>query len=261
MVKYIKDKKSVKLYGLRAMISLLYMFRRPFGGRSDDSDVDDTKCLTPSENPDSVPKSSVGTDVGATLIELIMVILIVVVIGATVAGVVLHFVQLFMYSPRQLDTQKIGQELSYAMIEGNPDIRGIRYTREVIDASDTQFSYTYGYPTAANQLSVRFRWDSSDDHIYRSTSTNGGSSWSSETTIPYYLENNTTTTIDGKDTAGVIFAYKKAADADWVSGVDSLTDIRRVVISINVKTGTGSFAGFHGSFDFTCSVEIKDFTA
>lgn len=192
----------------------------------------------------------------ATLIELIILILVVAIIGATISGVVIFFVQLFMHSPRQLDVQKIAQEITYTVIEGDQDVRGARYTRTVIDASATQFSYTYGYPTS-NELSVRFRWDVSDGHIYRSTSTDGGLNWSAETVTPYYMSD--TITIDGKDTPSVIFTYKKANDADWVSGTDALNTIRRFIISINVKTGAGGFSDFQGSFDFTSSVEIKGF--
>ena len=143
------------------------------------------------------------------------------------------------------------------MIEGNSDARGIRYTRNVIDASATQFSYTYGYPTEADEVSVRFRWDNTDSHIYRSTSTDGGSNWSSELVIPNYIP--ATTTIDGKDTAGVIFTYRKASDVAWVSGSDALTAIRRMVIGINIKTGTGDFDKLEGSNDVTSSVEIKNY--
>jgi len=194
----------------------------------------------------------------ASLIELIMVILVIGIISAIVCGVVIYFVQLFIYSPRQLDVEKVALEISSTMIEGNPNIRGLRFTQSIIDASDTQFSYTYGYPTAADQLSVRFRWDNGDGHIYRSTSTDGGSNWSAESVIPYYISPGVT--IDGKDTPGVIFTYKKAADAAWVSGSDPLADIRRVVIEVTLKTGAGSFKDFQGDVDILTSSEIKDFS-
>lgn len=190
-----------------------------------------------------------------TLIELIITMLIVSIISAAVAGAVIFLVQLFIYTPRQLDTQKIAQELTYAMIEGNPDARGLRYTRSIIDASAVQFSYTYGYPS--DVLSVRFRWDNGDGHIYRSTSTDGGTNWSAESVIPYYIAADTT--IAGKDTLGVIFSYKKADDTDWTFGVDPLSDIRRLIIAIRVKTATGSFSDFAGSTNITSSAEIKSF--
>ena len=68
-----------------------------------------------------------------------------------------------------------------------------------------------------------------------------------------------TVTIDGKDTPSVIFTYKKANNADWVSGTDALSTIRRVIISINLKTGSGSFSGWQGSNNITSSVELKGF--
>jgi len=194
---------------------------------------------------------------GATLIELIIVILLVAIIGATITGAIIFFVQMFVFSPRQLDVQKIAGELTFTILEGNQDIRGMRFARKVIDASAVQFSYTYGYPTASDQLSVRFRWNAIDKHIYRSTSINGGSSWSSESLVPYHI--SPSLTIDGKDTPSTIFSYKKANDSIWISGVDPVTAIRRVVISISVKSGTGAFGELEGSFDTTASVEIKGF--
>lgn len=193
----------------------------------------------------------------ATLVETIMIILVIAIVGATVAGGVVFFVQLFIYSPRQLDVQKVGERLNNIMIEGDQDIRGIRYTRNVIDASDIQFSYTYGYPTSDDQLSVRFRWDGTVKHIYQSTSTDQGSSWSTEAVIPYHMPSSIT--IDGKDTPSVIFTYKKANDAAWVSGSDDLVDIRRLILSINAKSGAGNFADFQGTTDITSSIEIKNF--
>jgi len=186
-----------------------------------------------------------------------MVILVIGIISAIACGVVIYFVQMFIYSPRQLDVQKLALEVSKTIIEGDPDIRGIRFARSIIDASDGQFSYTYGYP-AANQLSVRYRWDNTDGHIYRSTSTDQGSSWSAESVIPYYMP--ASITIDGKTTPGVIFDYKKAGDVDWVSGSDPLADIRRVEIDITVMTGTGEFSNFQGEIDITSSAEIKDYS-
>lgn len=194
---------------------------------------------------------------GTTLIEAIMLIVTLGIIGVTVVGVIIFFVQLFLYSPRQLDTQKIGQELTNIMVEGNQDIRGIRYARSVIDASSQQFSYQYGYPTTEDGQAVRFRWNPEDKHIYRSTSSDNGATWSTENVIPYYMPS--TVIIDGKDTPSVIFTYKKANNVDWVSGVDVVSSIRRMIISINLKTGTGSFSAFQGSSNITSSVEIKGF--
>lgn len=195
---------------------------------------------------------------GVTLVELIMLIAIVAIIGAISAGAIIPFVQIFLYSPRQLDTQNIAGELTQTMLEGNSSIRGMRYARTILDASDIQFSYTYGYPTASDQLSVRYRWNAADSHIYQSTSTDGGSSWSTEVEIPYHIAPSIT--IDGTQTPGVIFTYKKAADADWVLGSDDLADIRRVVIAITVKSGTGNFTGAsEGSLNSLGSAEIKGF--
>jgi len=192
-----------------------------------------------------------------TLVELVILTLLVGVVGATFAGGVIFFVQLFVYSPHQLDVQKISQGLTFEIVEGNQDARGIRYARSVIDATAIQLSYTYGYPTSDDQLSVRFRWDPVTKHIYKSTSTDGGSIWSAEAVTPYHMP--TSITIDGKDTPSVIFTYKKDSDVDWTVGVDALTDIRRAIFSVNLKTGTGEFVNFQGATEITSSIEIKNF--
>lgn len=188
-----------------------------------------------------------------------MVSIVIAVIGVTLVGVIIFFVQLFIFSPRQLDTQKIGLELEDIMLEGNQAVRGIRFTRSVIDASSAQFSYLYGYPAPTDGQAVRFRWNPADKKIYRSTSADQGLTWSAEEIIPYYLANNTSISIDGKDTAGVIFTYKKADDTNWVSGTDPLTGIRRIIISISVQTAGGQFGGLQGSSSVTAGTEIKGF--
>jgi len=194
---------------------------------------------------------------GATLIEVVITILMIGVLAAIGSSSIVFLVQLFIYCPRQLDVQKTAETISNVIIDGNQDVRGIRYTRSIIDASDTQFSYVYGYPNPADQLSVRFRWDPTTKHIYQSTRPSGSAVWSSEVTIPYHIAS--VTTIDGKDTPSVIFAYKKAGDVNWASGTDALTDIRRVILSISVKTGAGNFANFQGTTEISSSAEIKNF--
>lgn len=194
---------------------------------------------------------------GSSIIEVTMLVIVLGIVGSVVVGVILFFMQLFVYTPRALNVQKIGQELNEKVIEGDALVRGLRYATNIIDASSTQLSYTYGHLPDLPGQSVRFRWSAVDKKIYRSTSSDGGLNWSGEIVIPQYLHNNTSILIDGKDVAGVIFSYKKDDDADWVLGTDSLTAIRRVIFSINVKTGTGSFKSFHGSCNLTSGVEIK----
>lgn len=193
----------------------------------------------------------------ATLIEMIITVLIIGVLAAVGSSSIVFLVQLFIYSPRQLDVQKVAETISNTVMEGNPDVRGLRYTRSVIDASDSQFSYVYGYPNPADQLSVRFRWDETTKHIYKSTRPSGSAIWSSEETVPYQISSSTT--IEGKDTSTLIFDYKKAGDVDWVSGTDALADIRRVILEIKVETGTGNFTNFQGASEVSSSAEIKGF--
>lgn len=187
-----------------------------------------------------------------------MLIAIIGIIAAVTSGVVAYFVQMFTMAPRQLDVQKIGEEVLNTMIEGVPSARGMRFRRTVLDASATQFSYLYGYPTVADGKGVRFRWDSGTKHLYRSTSTDGGATWSTEEVIPYYLTSNPRITIDGKTTPGVIFTYKKAGDVAWVSGTDALNTIRRLIISIKIETQEGSGVT-KGSVNLDSSCEIKGF--
>jgi len=206
----------------------------------------------------------VKNKIGATIIELVMMVLVLTTITATGVGVIIFFMQLFVYTPRELSVQKIGQELNEMIIEGDQNVRGLRYANNIIDASSTQVSYTYGYPPAVLGQSVRFRWSSLDKKIYRSTSSDLGANWSLEIAIPYHIQGNTLITIDGRTTPGVIFTYKKLDDAgdefeeeDWHFGSDPLSSIRRVIINIRVKTGSGEFKSFHGSSDLMSAVEIK----
>ncbi len=209
-----------------------------------------------SRDPESEGAAGVNPR-GFTIVELAVTTLIVAIIGLTMAGSIIFFVQLFMYSYRQLDTQKIAQELMDTMIEGTPDIRGIRYARTVIDASSTQFTYTYGYPTPADQLSVRFRLqrDGRVYHVYRRTRPGTGGTWSTAALVPYYVTSGVT--VIGRSSPQVIFTYRQAGDVPWTGGSTSL--IRRVIINIRVQTGSGAFNAWQGSFDLASSVEIKGF--
>lgn len=199
---------------------------------------------------------------GWTLIELVVSMLVVAIMGAVFSGAIIFFVQMFLYGPRQLNTQQIAQELDNLVIEGVPDVRGIRYAGStgIIDASAAQFSYTYGSVSAPagaayDNLSVRLRWNAGNKHLYRSI--NSGAGWSAESQIPVFTAADIS--IDGKAGAGIIFQYKKDNDADWASGTDPLSAIRRVILNVTVNTGSGGFSESEGTFDLTTGAAIKSF--
>jgi type II secretory pathway pseudopilin PulG len=195
---------------------------------------------------------------GFTFVELIVLTLVVAIIGAAMTGTIIFFTHVFVYSPRQMDTQKIAQELMSIMTEGDQNVRGIRYARSVLNAQDRVFSYTYGYPAASDVRSVRFKLqrDGRVWHMYRSTRSGLTGNWSPDVLIPYYVPSEVP--IAGRDSPQLIFTYRQAGDAAWDGANPNA--IRRVIISIRVQTGSGSFDSWQGSCDLTSSVEIKGFS-
>lgn len=199
---------------------------------------------------------------GATLIELIITITIVSILAAVSAGIIISVMQMFIYLPREMTARSVAAEAVDIMIDGQSLERGMRYAVQVQDASPTQFVYTFGYPGNADKKNIKFQL--SDGKIYRYSTVFGDpitgppASYGPAEIIPYYAQGDIS--ISGPSgNPGTIFTYFKQGGSPWVSGVDSLNDIKRVDITIVVKTGSGLFENWESSFQTTSGTEIDQY--
>jgi prepilin-type N-terminal cleavage/methylation domain-containing protein len=199
---------------------------------------------------------------GFALIELIVTFVIVSVLAALSAGVVVMVFQMFIFLPSELKTRTIAQEAISAMVDGEPAKRGMRYSAAILDASATQFTYTFGYPSNSEKRNMRFQL--TGNKIYRSYTAFGSgvdepeAPYSTPEPVPYHTTSDMSVTGPAGDT-GTIFTYFKSDGSAWVSGTDPLTAISRIEIKMTVRTGTGAFQSGQSSFSAATSVEIKNY--
>ena len=199
---------------------------------------------------------------GATLIELVITMTIVSILAAVSAGIIISVIQMFVYLPREMKTRSVAAEAIDIMIDGQPLQRGMRYAAKVQDASTTQFTYTFGYPGNTDKKNVRFQLN--NGKIYRYSTVFGDpvngppASYGPAELIPYYAGPDISISGPSGD-PGTIFTYFKQDGSAWVSGVDPLNAIKRVDITIVVKTGSGLFEKWETSFRTTSGVEVDQF--
>lgn len=204
---------------------------------------------------------------GATLIELIITTAIIAIIAAVSSGIIIILIQLFIYLPREMKTKMIAHDVMEVMTEGEPDIRGVRYSVQVVDASSTQFTYSFGYPGNTDKRTVRLEYDSGAKKIYRSYSAFGANLGTgpaappypaTKTVVPYYAAGDIT--ITGVLAApNSVFTYYKQDGLSWTSGFDDLSEIRCVEIAMVVVTGSGSFGDSQRSFQTTSGADVKQY--
>ncbi len=199
---------------------------------------------------------------GSTLIELIVTITIVSILAAVSAGIIISVMQALVYLPREMKTRSVAAEIIDIMIDGQPQIRGARYAMQVQDASATQFTYTFGYPGNTEKRNIRLQLNSGKIYRYYTAfgdPINGPQPpYSSAELIPYYA--GADVSISGQPgSPNTVFTYFKQNGSAWVSGVDPLNAIRRIEINMLVKTGTGLFALWEGSFRTTADIEIRQY--
>lgn len=201
---------------------------------------------------------------GFSLVELIVTSVIVGILALVTSAILISFINIMIYAPRQLKVKSIAGDILSAIIDGDSGRWGIRDAVSVHDATAAQFTYMTGYPANDDKRYVRFRWDGSDHRIYRSVSSLGAdvvtppdATFGAEEPLPYYAGSDVK--VDGPSSApSVIFSYYKSDGSSWTSS-SPLTDIRRVDITCVVKTGNGEFGSYQGSYQVTSGVEVRQY--
>jgi len=207
---------------------------------------------------------------GATLVELIVTVTIIAIIASVTAGVIISVVQFFVYLPQEMKARSLAQDLVNIMKEGVPELKGTRYCFKVVSAGPSEFVYqtfVAGYPGQRRQ--IRLRLDTSTNKVYRS--------WiplpeyqppgmlpiipiENPEVVPYTAKSPDIAVTGSSGTPSTIFRYYKADGSEWNSGTDRPADIRRMSMTIRVRTGSGLSGRWQGSFEAASSVEVKQFT-
>ena len=174
---------------------------------------------------------------GFTLIELTMVITLVGILAVPGVYLLMNFVRNAIFVPNQVNTDLILAEVQDILIEGDAAAAGLRFSRRVIQADDNDLTFVN-----QDQVTVRYRLDAASGKLLRSV---GGGP---EQRIPYYVPDEVGITGSG----GAAFTYYDQAE-NPAPGPDQ---VRRVVISLSVRTGSGQPADWEGETTGISSVTV-----
>ncbi len=140
---------------------------------------------------------------GFTLIELIVTTAVLAIIGVVAAGVIVTFMRIFLYLPREMKAKTVAHDIAEFAIEGEPGKPGLRYSAAVTAATATSITYTSGYPAASDQVTMTLAYDTINDRLQRTAG-------AVTDTIPYYDTSDITVTCP----ADKFFTYYNAAGSE-----------------------------------------------
>jgi prepilin-type N-terminal cleavage/methylation domain-containing protein len=185
---------------------------------------------------------------GFTLIELMVTMTILAIIAAAVAGVIATFVLLFLNLPREIKAKMIANDIAETVIKGVRDKPGIWHSISITDSTGTTCSYTAGYPTSADQVTMTFTYDTMNLKVTRTVGA------APAETIPYYTSGDSSVTCP----SSVFFKYYDAAGSQIANpNTQALRNtIRRIEMTYTVTTGTGAT---QGSYTTTAGTDIKQY--
>jgi len=174
---------------------------------------------------------------GFTLIELIMVVLIISILAGSGAWLMANTVKNSVFIPNQMNMDKLANDVLDIMIEGDAQAHGLRFARVIsaIAANDVTF---------INQDNITIRYRIVSNQLLRTIGA------ATEVAIPAYVSSLASVTVTGK--SGTLFTYYDANEAVTATAAN----VRRIVMILIAKTGTGLYNNWEGQSEQASSVSI-----
>ncbi len=177
---------------------------------------------------------------GFTLIELIMVVVIISILAVSGAWLMVYLVQNSVFIPNQLNTDMVASDALDTMIEGDSNAHGLRFSRAMLNVQSNQVNFTN-----QDNGTIVYRLDVPSSKLFRSI--NG----SAEALLPYYVAS----AINITGVGGQVFTYYDANETVTSNPVN----VRRINISLAVKSGSGSYTDWQGQSNQSSSVTVDKF--
>lgn len=170
-----------------------------------------------------------------------MVVAILAILSVPGAYIMSYLVQNSVFIPNKLNVDMIGHDAMDAIIEGDQEAKGLRFSRLLTIAANSSVVFK----NTDNQT-VGFNWDAANKKIYRSI--NAGL----QEMIPYYLAGNISIINIASDPIFTYYDINEAVTTDPASA-------RRVEVGFRIESGTGNFSDWQGRTDQFSSVAVRKF--
>jgi hypothetical protein len=204
---------------------------------------------------------------GAALMEMVVTILIIAILAGVTSGMFMSLMQVFIYLPNEIMARSVAQEAMVGLIEGTANIKGARSAYDITwQATNLVFACHIGYPANNDKRALTLAGPSSPTRCMLRlcsslgdpvTGPPGGGSGNLEY-LPYYA--NTAGITVGQRPLYPYFRYYDRRGNQLSVPVATLTDITFVEINLVVRTGSGLFQDWQGSYTLTSGVDIKQCT-
>lgn len=178
---------------------------------------------------------------GFTLVEAIMTMVIIAVIALTSAGLLIYFAQNMIFIPKKLSVDMVGGDILDMMVEGDTQAKGLRFATEIVTAKKRRVKFT-----DPDGKIVRFRVNKDNKKAYRKID-------GTETVIPYYFPAGMK--VKGKN--NIVFKYYDSDENLLATPVADPSSIRRIEMTLIVKTGTGKYEDWEGKIQLGTSVFVR----
>ena len=184
---------------------------------------------------------------GFTFIELIMVMAIVAILSVPGAYLMSYLIQNSVFIPNKLNMDMLASDALDIMIEGDPQVKGLRFSQKITDAQNYQVTFV-------NQdgQTILYQLNTGTNKLYRQILIPGPGPL---TLIPYY-GGVSGLSITGKNSK--LFTYRDANEAVMTTPINP-ANVRRIEMTLIAKTGSGSYSEWQGQSEQNSSIAVKKF--
>ena len=152
-----------------------------------------------------------------------------------------YFIQNSIFIPNKLNMDMLAEDSLRIMIEGDSQAKGLRFSR-IINTIPNSNQITF---INQDNQTISYRLDTGSNRLYRSIASG------TEALIPYYVTSGISVT--GKN--GTLFTCYDANDLT----TSNPANVRRIVVTLIAKTGTGTYADWQGFSEQYSSIAVDKY--
>ena len=177
-----------------------------------------------------------------SLIEFAIVIVIAAIIAAVGTAVLTFSIQNLVYTPNRLNMDMIAQEAIDAIVDGDINAKGLRFSRQITAVAANTVTYV-----GQDSKTVIITLDTGTNKLTRTINAVADSNFL------YYTASSSINITVGRN--GALFLYYDSAG----SITSTPANVRRIEVNLIAKTQTGSFQNWQGQSEASSSIYVPKF--
>jgi prepilin-type N-terminal cleavage/methylation domain-containing protein len=179
---------------------------------------------------------------GFSLIELVVIITIIGIILSVTSAILVSSIQGMVYLPNSLNMDMLAQDALDKIVDGDNLAGGLRFCKNITAFSANSITFT-----DQNSKTVVITLDTGTNKLTRTINA------VSDPTFLYYQGSSGIKVTTGRN--GALFLYYDASESTPLIA----SNIRRIAVNLVAFTGSGTFANWQGSAEYTTSIRTPRF--